>query len=85
MILTKQTIDRLRTNGVFTRATVEALGFRWEALEKGWVDRLIGSEIADEDYIEAFAGVGVSAKKYKAAVKQQKRLQEQQRLDFDES
>lgn len=49
MILTKEYINRYRTNkGAFTQSQVEALGLIWPP-EKGWINRLVGTEISEEN------------------------------------
>jgi len=48
MILTKQYINSHRTDkGGITKAQVEALGLKWTP-PAGWVKRLIGTEISDQ-------------------------------------
>jgi hypothetical protein len=48
MILTKKYINSHRTDkGGITKAQVEALGLKWTP-PAGWVKRLVGTEISDE-------------------------------------
>jgi hypothetical protein len=57
LTLDREMIDALRgERGAFTKATVTALGLRWRELQKGWVDRLVGTQMTIEDYERALAG-----------------------------
>lgn len=60
--LTRDLIDALRTNGSFTKPTIEALGLSWETLSTGWIDRLEGTWMPVEQYQRAKATVGLTAK-----------------------
>lgn len=62
MKLTREMIDALRTNGAFTRPTITALGMEWATLRTGWIDRLVGQEMPEEQYERAKATVGVYQK-----------------------
>ena len=54
--LTKELIDRCRTNGVFTNATIAAFGLCGSDVTKGWPSRLIGKRIGLPHYQQALEG-----------------------------
>lgn len=59
VILTKALIKSCESNGrSHTRATVKALGAPWPP-QSGWKERLVGTEISDEDFERARAGARV--------------------------
>jgi hypothetical protein len=54
MKITKEWLRAHKTpNGGWTKAQLAAIGFRWEDKSCGWVDRLVGKEITDQQ-AEAF-------------------------------
>jgi len=64
MTLTKQLIDACRRdNGTFTKATIQAIGLSWP-MQKGWIHRLIGTEITEERYRQALEGRGILSAYY---------------------
>jgi len=49
MKITKEWLRAHKTpNGGWTKAQLAAIGFRWEDKSVGWVDRLVGKEITDQ-------------------------------------
>ena len=49
MVITLEWLNRHRTaRGAFTRKQVEALGLRWPPHPKGWLRKLVGREITEE-------------------------------------
>lgn len=54
--LTKELVDRCRTNGVFTSATVLGLGLSGRDMTRGWPERLVGRSISRAHYRQALAG-----------------------------
>ena len=66
MILTKQYINSHRTaKGAFTRVQVEALGLKWTP-PAGWVKRLVGTEISEDQAKNFEEGKSIKAKSVKA-------------------
>lgn len=59
--LTRDLLNRCRTNGAFTSATTDALGLAGP-LVAGWGERLIGTEISRESYRRALTGRYIYAK-----------------------
>lgn len=57
LILTREMINAVRTNGSFTNATLNALGLKFP-LASGWVGRMVGLPINREDYLAAIEGIG---------------------------
>lgn len=55
VIMTHDLLKRCRANGSFTNATLRALGIK-QPLVAGWGQRLIGTVITKEKYIEAQRG-----------------------------
>jgi hypothetical protein len=56
MILTKQLIDACKTpSGSYTTETVIHFGLKFPLI-KGWIPRLVGHEITEENYKLAFDG-----------------------------
>lgn len=56
IILTRELIDRLRTNGAFTNAAIIPLGMTWRTMVKGWSSALVGKEVSRETYAKCLAG-----------------------------
>ena len=49
MIVTREYIHRHKTpRGAWTRVQIEALGLKWSEKTHGWIDRLEGTEISEE-------------------------------------
>lgn len=61
IVLTRELINRLRTNGSFTTATIRALGFS-RLPAKGWAHALVGTIIPRKIYEDALKGVGQYSK-----------------------
>lgn len=59
VILTRERLDSMRTNGAFTTATLRGLGIREEAKVSGWVRRMEGRLVSKEQFEAGMAGVGV--------------------------
>lgn len=57
ILLTRDLVNRLRTNGSFTTATIKALGLPRRP-PKGWAQALIGTKIPRSVYEAALKGVG---------------------------
>lgn len=57
VVLTRELIDQLRTNGSFTTATIKALGLPRRP-PKGWAQALIGTKMPRSVYEAALKGVG---------------------------
>lgn len=50
MIITKEYLEAHKTeNGSYTRVQVEALGDKWGHMKKGWLKKLIGTELSPEN------------------------------------
>jgi hypothetical protein len=68
MILTKKYINSHRTDkGGITRAQVEALGLKWTP-QAGWVKRLVGTEISDEQARKFEEGKLIKVKTTKTSI-----------------
>lgn len=65
VVLTRERLDALRTNGAFTTATIVGLGVLEESKVAGWVRRIDGQLISNERYEAGMAGVGVYSGKRK--------------------
>lgn len=57
VVLTRELVDQLRTNGSFTTATIKALGLPRRP-PKGWAQALIGTKMPRSVYEAALKGVG---------------------------
>src|SRR6185295_16244423 len=62
IILSRELLNRCRTNGVFTTSTVEALGLSGR-LEKGWVGRLCGTTVSRDKFRAALCGRYIYSKR----------------------
>lgn len=56
IVLTRELVDRLRTNGSFTNAAMIPLGITWKTMVKGWCGALVGKEVSRETYAKCLAG-----------------------------
>lgn len=56
IVLTRELVDRLRTNGSFTNAAIIPLGITWKTMVKGWCSALVGKEVSRETYAKCLAG-----------------------------
>ncbi len=61
--ITREMMDSVRTNGAFTRKTIEAFGLDYKNLRKGWPHDLVGKIVSRAIWDAAQAGVGVYAGK----------------------
>ena len=71
MILTERYIKEHATaKGGWTKKQIEALGLSWPT-EKGWIERLIGTEISETQRLAFEDGKGVKAKRAPKTIEQQ--------------
>lgn len=55
--LTRELIFECRTDrGGWNKETIEAFGMEWKEMTRGWIDRLEGKQIPDEDWRKALEG-----------------------------
>ena len=62
VLLTKEVLDSLRTNGGFTTVTIAALNSGNKSPKSGWIKSLYGTTIPESKFNEAKNGVGKYAK-----------------------
>lgn len=56
IVLTRELVDLLRTNGSFTNSAIIPLGITRKTRVKGWCRELVGKEVSRETYAKCLAG-----------------------------